>query len=96
MPAAAKENSEEGAEAFARWYVETLNYLYQHPQTGVLDKYAGDNCALCEQHQDIIRSSVRNQELVDGETFSVLGTSTPVKGLFTDDGVEGAGASVPG
>ena len=56
MPPVAKENSEEGAEAFARWYVETLNHLYQHPQTGILDKYAGDNCKTCAKYErNIVR-----------------------------------------
>lgn len=75
MPAAASENSEEGAEAFARWYVETLNYLYQHPKAGVLEKYADDGCKTCAQHADFVAEEARDSKAMDGEALSILGAS---------------------
>ncbi|WP_374927978.1 DUF6318 family protein [Kytococcus sedentarius] len=80
MPAAAKENSEEGAEAFARWYVETLNYLYQHPQTGILEKYAGPDCKGCATQIRVMERSVEEGEVAQGEVYSILGSSSLAKG----------------
>ncbi|OLT33910.1 hypothetical protein BJF82_11495 [Kytococcus sp. CUA-901] len=80
MPPVAKENSEEGAEAFARWYVETLNHLYQHPQTGILDQYAGDNCKGCATQLRVMDRSVRNGEVAQGDVYSILGSSVLMTG----------------
>ncbi len=74
MPAAAKQNSEEGAEAFARWYVETLNHLYQHPQTGVLDKYASDNCKTCAHHRRLVENYSSRSLFLDGDALSIKGS----------------------
>ncbi|WP_374929016.1 DUF6318 family protein [Kytococcus sedentarius] len=52
MPAAAKENSEEGAEAFARWYVETLSALFQSPQAGVIEEFSGPECGQCGTYEE--------------------------------------------
>ncbi|WP_141494919.1 DUF6318 family protein [Kytococcus schroeteri] len=78
MPAAAKENTAEGAEAFARWYIETLSYLYEHPKAGVLDKYAGEDCNTCARHVRVARESEERNERADGETYTVLGTGEPL------------------
>ena len=78
MPAAAKENTAEGAEAFARWYIETLSYLYEHPKAGVLDKYAGEDCNTCARHVRVVRESEERNERADGETYTVLGTGEPL------------------
>mgnify|MGYP006872534715 CR=1 FL=1 len=76
MPATAKENSEEGAEAFARWYVETLNHLYQYPQTGVLDKYAGDTCQTCAAQIRVMKQFVGQGARADRDVWSILGSSS--------------------
>jgi len=85
MPAAAQENTAEGAEAFARWYIQTLSYLYEHPKAGVLDKYAGDGCNTCARHVRVVRESAEKNERADGETYTVLGAG---EGLRTDYGYE--------
>lgn len=76
MPAAARENSEEGAEAFARWYVETLNHLYQHPQTGILDKYAGKDCQRCERFAQVVREFSANDERAESAPFKDVGANS--------------------
>ncbi|PKZ41059.1 hypothetical protein CYJ76_09475 [Kytococcus schroeteri] len=49
MPAAAKENTAEGAEAFARWYVESINHLFRYPQAGVIDEFSAPSCEQCQR-----------------------------------------------
>ena len=79
MPPVAKENSEEGAEAFARWYVETLNHLYQHPQTGILDKYAGDNCKRCHRFADVVAGFVEDGHRAESPPFSIKETKSSIR-----------------
>lgn len=76
MPAAAKENTAEGAEAFARWYVETLNHLYQHPKAGVLDKYAGDDCSRCQRFADVVAGFERDGQSTPGAPFKDAGSTS--------------------
>ena len=76
MPPVAKENSEEGAEAFARWYVETLNHLYQHPQTGILDKYAGEDCQRCDRFAQVVREFSANDERAESAPFKDVGANS--------------------
>ena len=78
MPPAAKENSEEGAEAFARWYVETLNHLYQHPQTGVLDQYAGDSCKTCAKYERNIGRYVKEKRHTASSPIEIRGARVGV------------------
>ncbi|WP_238138134.1 DUF6318 family protein [Kytococcus schroeteri] len=89
MPAAAKENTAEGAEAFARWYVETLNHLYQHPKAGVLDKYAGDDCKTCANQSEALVEASRTKEASDGPVFDILGAKVTATGPSTYDAVVG-------
>ena len=77
MPAAAKENTAEGAEAFARWYIETLSYLYQHPKAGVLDKYAGEDCNTCARHVRVVQQSAEQNAQADKAVYEVLGAGEP-------------------
>ena len=76
MPPVAKENSEEGAEAFARWYVETLNHLYQHPQAGILDKYAGKDCQRCDRFAQVVREFSANDERAESAPFKDVGANS--------------------
>ncbi|PKZ41161.1 hypothetical protein CYJ76_08890 [Kytococcus schroeteri] len=77
MPAAAKENTAEGAEAFARWYIETLSYLYEHPKAGVLDKYAGEDCNTCARHVRVVQQSAEQNAQADKVVYEVLGAGEP-------------------
>jgi len=54
MPPAAKEDSEAGAEAFAKFYIEMVNYLGQHPKEGVLEKLSTDGCSTCKNYEESI------------------------------------------
>ncbi|SNC63558.1 hypothetical protein SAMN05445756_0930 [Kytococcus aerolatus] len=85
MPAVAKENSEEGAEAFALWYVETLNYLYQHPETGILEKYAGPDCKTCQRHIDLVEEGKDTGVVATGNLHKITGSrALPGQGGSTE------------
>ena len=74
MPAAAKENSEEGAEAFARWYVQTLAHLFRFPEKGVIEPYSEDSCQQCGTYEEAFAELVAAQQHQVGSTMNILGT----------------------
>ncbi|ACV06808.1 hypothetical protein I6I18_06755 [Kytococcus sedentarius] len=74
MPPAAKENSEEGAEAFARWYVETLNHLWQQPQAGAIEQFSAPTCRQCANYEQTFREQEQSGEHQEGEAARIVGT----------------------
>lgn len=75
MPAAAEDNSEEGAEVFARWYVETWSHLYQHPEAGIFGAHAADSCKTCSHWEGIFADSVESGEHALDKPVTVTGSS---------------------
>ena len=74
MPPVAKENSEEGAEAFARWYVQTLAHLFRFPEKGVIEPYSEDSCQQCGTYEEAFAELVSAQQHQVGSTMNILGT----------------------
>ncbi|XKH04884.1 DUF6318 family protein [Kytococcus sedentarius] len=74
MPPVAKENSEEGAEAFARWYVETLNHLWQQPQAGAIEQFSAPTCRQCANYEQTFREQEQSGEHQEGEAARIVGT----------------------
>lgn len=47
MPEEAKEDTEAGAEAFVRHYIDLINYTGMHPEAGILEPLAEGSCEAC-------------------------------------------------
>ncbi|WP_130012190.1 DUF6318 family protein [Serinicoccus sediminis] len=47
MPAEAREQTEEGAEAFAQHYIDVLNWAYRTGETGPAEELSGSECDSC-------------------------------------------------
>lgn len=49
LPEAAKANSKEGVEAFARYWYELLNYGFETGRLAPIQEVTGANCAMCSK-----------------------------------------------
>lgn len=49
LPEAAKANSKEGVEAFARYWYDLLNYGFETGQLGPIREVTAPNCAMCSK-----------------------------------------------
>ncbi len=48
LPAEAMADTEDGAEAFVKYYIELLNYTGKFPQAGVIEPYGNEDCLTCD------------------------------------------------
>nr|WP_281496938.1 DUF6318 family protein [Ornithinimicrobium sp. F0845] len=71
LPDEAKEDSEAGAEAFALHYIELINYTSRHPEVGLLEPLATDNCEACENHEASVAYSAEHKETIAQNLFEV-------------------------
>lgn len=58
MPQVAWEHTEEGAAAFAEYYMELINYTGLHPEVGILEPYGGDDCKSCANYENNVKAFV--------------------------------------
>src|SRR6476661_3477074 len=54
LPEAAKAETKEGLEAFARYWFELLSYGYETGDTSRLDDFTSTECRACEQAKTVI------------------------------------------
>lgn len=71
MPAAAEEQTEEGAEAFALHYIDMVNYTGISPEVGLLEPLSSDGCASCVNYEENVRSLAENDAANDGDAATV-------------------------
>ncbi|MGM7775496.1 DUF6318 family protein [Arthrobacter sp. KNU-44] len=57
LPEAAKANSKEGVEAFARYWFQALSYAYETGDTTVSKRVTGPSCVFCNGLQESIGQS---------------------------------------
>ncbi|HWC22736.1 MAG TPA: DUF6318 family protein [Flexivirga sp.] len=58
VPEPARQHTNGGAKAFARYYMSVLNDTDAHPRTGVLKPLALESCKSCKNHQNVVRKLV--------------------------------------
>lgn len=75
MPDEAKEQTEEGAEAFVEHYLDMLNYTGQHPQTGHLEPLGAEGCKSCRNYEDNVETLVEQGQRNDGPALTISGTN---------------------
>lgn len=71
IPPEATEDSEAGAEAFVKSFLETFNRLGQSPEDGVLSKFSRDNCETCSNLESAIEQLVSAGHRTSGPAISV-------------------------
>lgn len=71
LPPEATEDSEAGAEAFARHYLDVLNALSQNPSTGELTKLSADACRTCANFEAAISGLQERGERTNGPVAEV-------------------------
>ncbi|MDQ0029631.1 DUF6318 family protein [Arthrobacter bambusae] len=89
LPAAAKENSKEGVEAFARYWFQALSYAYETGDVSAIKRSTGPNCIFCNGLQESI-----GQSWTDGKWIVGGRIETPVVEGKPGTGAESRQATV--
>ena len=71
MPELAREHTEEGAAAFAEYYMELVNYTGLHPEVGVLEALAGEECKTCRNYENNVKYFIENAVRTDKAPISI-------------------------
>ncbi|MGO4385401.1 DUF6318 family protein [Specibacter sp. RAF43] len=84
LPAAAKEFSKKGLEAFTRYWYSTLGYAFETGNTGPMMKVSDSNCQMCHaMEQGVIGGHSDGKWIVGGQMI-VLSADSPF--VPTSDG----------
>lgn len=75
VPEAARQHTEAGAQAFAKYYIERVNETALHPKVGVLEPLALDTCKTCDNHEKTVRELVRDKQHFSKPEMSITSTS---------------------
>lgn len=75
MPATARENSKEGLESFAEYYISLVNYGYNTGDTTPLENVSDPDCSTCKTWKNSIRG-IYSTGWAIGSTVSVVKAST--------------------
>ncbi|WP_028266266.1 DUF6318 family protein [Arthrobacter sp. MA-N2] len=89
LPEAAKANSKEGVEAFARYWFQALSYAYETGDTAAIKRSTGANCVFCDGLQESI-----GQSWADGKWIVGGRIETPVVAGKPGTGPESRQATV--
>lgn len=76
LPEAAKANSKEGVEAFARYWFEVMSYAYETGDVGPLSKITGANCEMCEGVKRVVPKAYSGDRWVSGGLVSTPSVSS--------------------
>jgi Family of unknown function (DUF6318) len=80
LPEVAKAETKEGAEAFVRFWYETLSYAYETGQSQNLEKISGPGCIFCTGLRDGISEAWSEGRWISGgkiETPAITATVEP-------------------
>jgi len=73
IPAAAREKSDKGAEAFVRFFMQQAAKAWTEPNARLIEAHATDNCGACRDLADVARSLEAEGQRYDGPPVSVVG-----------------------
>ncbi|WP_194288639.1 DUF6318 family protein [Ornithinicoccus halotolerans] len=79
MPEEAEENTEEGAEAFARHYIDVLNAASQDPSTPALDELAEPDCKTCANFNDSVTALAEQGHRTEGPIAEPVNAVTTLR-----------------
>lgn len=84
VPAAARQHTDKGAEAFARHYVDVINETGIKPVQGKLEPLAADSCKSCANHASTVAYFVNHEQHYSSPIFRVFDTSASAKSQSVD------------
>ena len=73
MPEAAKSESKEGLEAFARYWYELVNYGFETGDTEPIRAISGPDCAVCKTFYQMVDKGYENTDWIAGGKIDVQG-----------------------
>lgn len=76
LPAEATERTEAGAEAFARHYIELMNYAQASGEDAVLVDNSSIDCAVCSGYIVATREGYEDGGHIEGGTFTIAELAT--------------------
>jgi hypothetical protein len=79
LPEAAKANSKEGAEAFARYWFRVMSYAYETGDVGPLGKITGAACEMCDGVTKVVPRAYTSGRWVSGGVISTPSVSSTFK-----------------
>ncbi|WP_028473940.1 DUF6318 family protein [Nocardioides alkalitolerans] len=71
LPEAATEQSEAGAEAFVRYYIDALNHAQATGDSGLLAQLSGEECLGCLGFVEAVDEVYAGSGSVDGGTYAI-------------------------
>lgn len=71
MPAEAMEDTEAGAEAFVKYYIDIVNYTGRYPRAGLLDSLAKPECETCDNLEQVVYDLIDSNKHYDGDNAVV-------------------------
>lgn len=74
LPELAEDDSPAGAEAFARHYIEVLNYSALTGDTALLEELSADDCSGCIKYIELYKSTYENGGYFKNSDWSVEDT----------------------
>jgi hypothetical protein len=75
LPEAAKTNSKEGVEAFARYWFQALSYAYETGDASIVDRISGPDCVFCTGLKDTINLAWADGKWIAGGTLQTPSVS---------------------
>ncbi|MGO4857408.1 DUF6318 family protein [Arthrobacter sp. 2MCAF14] len=75
LPDAAKANSKEGVEAFARYWFQALSYAYETGDASIVERISGPDCVFCTGLKDTIKIAWADGKWIAGGTLQTPSVS---------------------
>ena len=69
LPEAAKAETKEGLEAFAKYWYATLSYAYETGDTSILSSISGPDCVFCQALEDGLLTAWHDGKWIEGGTI---------------------------
>ena len=76
LPEAAKAETKEGLEAFAKHWYDLMNYAYETGDLAPVSAVSGPNCASCNKVRDTIVAWNSDGQWIEGGALTVQGADT--------------------
>lgn len=71
MPGAAKQHTKEGWEAFAKYFIDELNYMVETNDTKRIETLVTSNCQYCLTQMDLARAFAQYKQWLTGGEFAL-------------------------
>ncbi|MDT9593984.1 DUF6318 family protein [Nocardioides zeae] len=87
LPAEAQEQTEAGGDAFARFYVDVMNYSQATGDAAPLETYSTDACSVCDGYEEATAEGYADGGHLEGGTFTIRESSVLPADYGADFGI---------